>query len=151
MNVLLSLFNTGKILLLCLLLALTSTHTWSKTLPNEKKIIQTSKYFMEQLSQGETESAYQLISAYLGVDMEAFLQRGAKVAQDLKQLETRIGKPLGYALLKESRVGDHFYKMRYLLKYETAALIWELNYYQPTEGWKLVDVTFNTDINALFD
>jgi hypothetical protein len=28
--------------------------------------------------------------------------------------------------------------------------VWELNYYQANKGWHLVDVSFNTNINALF-
>ena len=69
---------------------------------------------------------------------------------ELKQLKTNLGKPLSYALLEKESVGNHFYQVTYLLKYESAALVWKLNYYQPQQGWKLVDISYNTDINALF-
>ncbi|TNC82348.1 MAG: hypothetical protein C9356_04845 [Oleiphilus sp.] len=134
-----------------LLLAALSFTAQAKTLPNTEKIEQTAEFFMEQVLAGETESAYSLISAYLGVNLETFLERGTKTAQDLKQLESKTGKPLSYALLKTQNVGSHFYKITYLLKYKTAALVWELNFYQPDKGWLLVDVTFNGDINALFE
>lgn len=125
--------------------------TQAKTLPSTEKLEQTGNFFMEQILAGEVESAYSLISAYLGVDLEPFLERGSKTAQDLKQLENKIGKPLSFALLKKQNVASHFYKVTYLLKYKTAALVWELNFYQPEKGWRLVDVSFNGDINALFE
>ena len=105
---------------------------------------------MGQLVAGEIEAGYSLMSAYLGVDINAFVEKGKKAEADIKQLQQSIGKPLSLALLKEESVGEHFYKLTYLLKYQAAALVWEINYYQPDSGWKLVDVSFNGDINALF-
>ena len=105
---------------------------------------------MSQILSGETSAAFALIAAYLGVDAEPFEERGKKAELSLTQLNSSLGKPLSYSLLEKQSVGDHFYKVIYLLKYETAALVWEINYYQPDKGWKLVDINFNTDINALF-
>lgn len=123
----------------------------AKTLPSKAKVDQASEFFMSQLLVGDIETAYTLMSAYQGVDMNAFIERSKKVEQDLANLQKSIGKPLSYALLKQQSVAEHFYKVSYLLKYESAALVWELNYYQPSTGWKLVDITFNGDINALFE
>jgi len=106
---------------------------------------------MSQLVSGDFESAYSLMSSYIGVDSQKFEERGKKAAQALKQINQSQGKPLSFAQLKSQSVGEHFYKITYLLKYQAAALIWELNYYQPEQGWKLVDVSYNTDINALFE
>lgn len=105
---------------------------------------------MTQVLNGNLEPAYALLSGYVGVDLEQFNERGKKVVADMKLIEQSAGKPLSYALLNKQSVGEHFYKIQYLLKYQAAALIWELNYYQPEQGWNLVDVSFNTDINSLF-
>lgn len=137
--------------LFCILGFLFSTHLFAKSLPSTEKVEQASEFFMAQVLKGDVESAYSLISAYAGIDLEAFLERGKKVANDISKLEMAAGKPLSVAKLKAQSVGEHFYKITYLLKYETAALVWELNYYQPEQGWKLVDVTFNANINALFE
>jgi len=127
-----------------------STTAVAKDLSDTKKIDQVSEYFMEQLLTGEIESGYSLMSAYLGVDINSFVEKGKKADNDIRQLQKSIGKPLSYALLKQENVGEHFYKLTYLLKYQAAALVWEINYYQPDSGWKLVDISFNGDINALF-
>lgn len=127
-----------------------STTTSAKPLKDKEKIGKVSDYFMSQLVQGEYEGAYSLMSAYIGIDPAQFEERGKKVSHNMKSVEARQGKPLSYALLKQESVDEHFYKLTYLLKYPSAALVWELNYYQPDQGWKLVDITFNADINALF-
>ena len=133
------------------LLCLISLPAHSKVLANKQKVDQASEFFMTQIKSGEVESAFSIMSAYLGVSMEQFLERGQKAGLDMKQFQSRVGAPLSFAHLSSKSVGEHFYKVTYLLKYETAALIWELNYYQPEKGWKLVDISFNADINKLFE
>jgi len=123
----------------------------AKTLATTEKIDRVSEHFMEQLVAGNVSGAYNHLSAYLGVNFEQFNERTEKVSESLKRLKKSAGDPLSYALLEKQAVGEHFYKITYLLKYETAALIWELNYYQPDQGWRLVDVTFDANIDALFD
>lgn len=124
--------------------------SYAKTLEDTSKIDKVSDFFMSQITSGEVNAAYSLIGAYLGVDAASFEERGKKAELSLSQLNKNLGKPLSFALLDKQAVGNHFYKTIYLLKYESAALVWALNYYQPQEGWKLVDINFNTDINALF-
>ncbi len=139
--------NTLK--LIVLLIGLSSL-SHAKTLEDTSKINKVSDFFMSQILAGEVSSAFSLISAYLGVDAASFEERGKKAELNLSQLNASLGKPLSYDLLEKKAVGKHFYKIVYLLKYDSAALVWELNYYQPSNGWKLVDISFNTDINALF-
>lgn len=127
-----------------------SSFSYAKSLENTDKIDSVSNFFMSQILSGETSAAFSLISTYLGVDAASFEERGKKAELNLSQLNTSLGKPLSFALLEKQAVGDHFYKTIYLLKYETAALVWEINFYQPNKGWKLVDINFNTNINALF-
>lgn len=133
-----------------ILLLTTPALSFAKTLEDTAKVDKVSDFFMSQILAGEVPSAFALISAYLGVDLAPFEERGKKAELNLNQLNSSLGKPLSYALLEKQAVGEHFYKLIYLLKYESAALVWEINYYQPSEGWKLVDVNFNTNINALF-
>ena len=128
-----------------------STSAWSKSIGSTDKVEQVSDHFMTQVTQGDSESALSLIGAYLGVDTASFEQRASKIVNDMKRVETSAGKALSFAKIDTRRVGEHFYQVRYLLKFQQAALVWELNYYQPDTGWQLVDVSFNTDIDSLFE
>ena len=122
----------------------------AKPLSSKDKADKVSQFFMGQILNGEVEAAYSLLSGYVGTDFEPFIERGKKVASDMLQLEKSAGKPISFDLLETQSVGEHFYKVTYLLKYESNVLIWNMNFYQPKEGWKLVDVSYNFDINALF-
>jgi len=129
-----------------------SSASHAKLLANKDKVDQANEYFMSQLFSGEVESAFSLMTAYIGDNnREQFVEYGKKAAPHMKKIALQEGNPLSFALLKKQSVGEHLYKVSYLLKYSEAAVIWELNYYQADLGWKLVDIQFNTDINALFD
>ena len=132
------------------LMLLFSVVSFARSLPDSKRIDSTSETFMKQIVMGETDAAFSLISAYVGVNLEQFTQRGEKITADMHRISKSAGKPLSYSLLKKQSVDSHFYKLTYLVKYRSAALVWEMNYYQATKGWHLVDVSFNTNINALF-
>jgi hypothetical protein len=132
------------------LMLLFSVVSFAKSLPDSKRIDSTSETFMKQIIMGESDAAFSLISAYVGVNLEQFTQRGEKITADMNRISKSAGQPLSYSLLKRQSVDSHFYKLTYLVKYRSAALVWELNYYQANKGWHLVDVSFNTNINALF-
>ena len=136
--------------LICALAMSASNFAWAKSLPSTDKVVQESDLFMSQLADGDAETAINLISVYLGIDAEQFNQRAQKIVNDMKRINTSAGKALSFAKLDEQSIGEHFYKVRYLLKYQQAAIVWEINFYQPEQGWYLVDINFNTDINALF-
>jgi hypothetical protein len=140
-----------KTLIAALFLLLSSSHVLAKSIADKAKMDSISETFMAQVAMGETEAALSLISAYIGVDAAQFQQRGQSIIGDMKQISVSAGQPISKALLKKQSVQDHFYKITYLLKFARAALVWELNYYQADKGWHLVDVSFNTDINALFE
>ncbi|KZZ49854.1 hypothetical protein A3758_13450 [Oleiphilus sp. HI0118] len=142
-----------KHLSLALILAFSlfsSATVLAKSLPNTQKIIQETDLFMSNLAKGDAETAINLISIYLGIDAEQFSQRAQKIISDMKRINASAGNPIAYAKLDEQSIGDHFFKARYLLKYQQAAIVWEINFYQPENGWRLVDISFNADINALF-
>ena len=141
--------NTFQNLCIAFLISI-SSQSFAKSLASTDKVDSASETFMKQILMSETSAAYNLISAYVGVNLEQFMQRGEKAAQDMATVKNGAGEPLSYALLKKQNIDEHFYKLTYLLKYRSAAIIWELNYYQADKGWHLVDVSFNGDINSLF-
>ncbi len=127
-----------------------SATSLAKSLPSTQKITQETDLFMSNLASGDAETAINLISVYLGIDADQFNQRAQKIVNDMKRINASAGKPIAFAKLDEQSIEDHFFQVRYLLKYQQAAIVWEINFYQPESGWRLVDISFNTDIDALF-
>ncbi len=133
---------------LCSLLLSTVAH--ARTLADAAAARKLADQFMAQLVKGEADAGYDMLSAYIGVDFEQFNQRGKKMLGDLQQIGSSVGKPIGFDLLATQSVKTHFMKLTYLLIYGNAALVWELNFYQPEKGWQLVDVSYHANINDLF-
>jgi len=105
---------------------------------------------MSTLLKGNTEQAYKDIIPTAGEEKERFTQQGMSVSTYMTKVREQIGEPVSFDLITTQSIKDHFFKQKYLLKFDNAAIVWEINYYQPREGWKLVDITYNTDIEALF-
>ncbi len=110
----------------------------------------TGDQFMSALLKGNTEQAYKEIIPVAGTEKERFTQQGLSVSAYMTKVREQIGEPVSFDLIATQSIKDHFFKQKYLLKFDNAAIVWEINYYQPTQGWKLVDITYNTDIEALF-
>ncbi|MFD2229414.1 hypothetical protein [Alkalimarinus sediminis] len=106
--------------------------------------------FMSLLLKGRTEQAYQTLLAEVGGDSDRLNQQATDVAAFMLKVREQLGDPISYDLITTDSIKNHFFKQKYLLKFDNAAIVWEINYYQPRDGWKLVDVAYNTDIDALF-
>ncbi len=107
--------------------------------------------FMTLLLKGDTEKAYKDLLAASGGGSERLKKQGTGVADFMQKVRMQLGEPIAFDLISTQSIKEHFFKQKYLLKFDNAAIVWEINYYQPTKGWKLVDIAYNTDIDALFE
>lgn len=106
--------------------------------------------FMASIMSAKTKQAYTDLSPIVGVNLEQFNQAGEQAAGYMEKVRERIGEPLSFDLISTQKIKQHFIKQTYLLKFKTAALVWELTYYRPEAEWKLVGINYSTDIDALF-
>ena len=117
----------------------------------KEKLSKAGGNFMSLLLKGKTEQAYKALLSEVGGDTERLTQQATEMATFMVKVREQLGEPISYDLITTGSIKEHFYKQKYLLKFDNAAIVWEINYYQPREGWKLVDVAYNTDIDALFE
>jgi hypothetical protein len=122
----------------------------SENQSTKEDIKKTGDQFMSALLKGNTEQAYKEIIPAAGDEKERFTQQGMSVSAYMTKVREQIGEPISFDLIATQSIKEHFFKQKYLLKFDNAAIVWEINYYQPKQGWKLVDITYNTDIEALF-
>lgn len=121
------------------------------TKETRNKLNNAGDQFMSLLKTGKTEQAYKDLLIAVGGDSERLQQQATEVASFMLKVREQLGNPIAYDLIDTDHIKTHFFKQIYLLKFDNAAIVWEINYYQPSNGWKLVDVAYNTDIDALFD
>ena len=136
--------------------ALSYSHsTLATSIPESSKdpkqhLVKAGDNFMSLLLKGNTALAYKDLLSTVGGDSERLQQQAADVASFMTKVREQLGEPISYDLITTDSIKEHFFKQKYLLKFDNAAIVWEINYYQPRNHWKLVDVAYNTDIDALF-
>jgi hypothetical protein len=122
------------------------------TIKSAAAVNKISDAFMQQIKEGKVDEAYKALSSYISIDKDKFLAVGTKASVYIGQVQKKIGLPLEVSLVKNKAVRNDFIRKMYLLKYPTAALVWELTYYQPEskKGWILIGVNYSSNIDPLF-
>ncbi len=119
-------------------------------LENRNEMLTLSTEFIEQVAQEKTEKAYRNIQRYAIASDAEF---GSILEQALKQsklIETELGRSTGHALIRKETIGNAFERHTWLIKYQKAALVWQITYYQAEEGWQVMAINFNADVEPLY-
>lgn len=120
------------------------------SLPSHQAADQAAEHFMELADQGKLGDAYAYFRNYLGVDAAAYEKSGKKAEAYFKQVFQNAGSPIGAVLVDRQAIGHQLYRVTMLQKYGSAAIAWQFTFYQPKQGWLLVDISSSTNINDLF-
>ncbi|MDX1458822.1 MAG: hypothetical protein R3276_14620 [Marinobacter sp.] len=139
-------------LLLPLLFVLTATSlsATGDTLDNREALHTQTGAFMAQVRNNEIRAAYQLVRPYLGVATEPYDQSANEAVEYFKRVTERVGQPLAASHVKTEAIGNDFYRETWLQKFEAAAIAWTFTFYRPRADWKLVGVSYSTDIESLY-
>ncbi|PVY75861.1 hypothetical protein C8D92_106121 [Tamilnaduibacter salinus] len=122
----------------------------AETLPDRDALTQKTRAFMGTLSEGDATGAYRSLRPYLGVPATPF-DKAAKKADDYaRQVRERAGDPVGVSLAREAAIGHDFHRVTWLQKFPAAAVAWQFTFYQPDDGWKLVGISYTTDLESLY-
>lgn len=106
--------------------------------------------FMTRVADNQVEAAYQQLRPFLGVASDPFDQ-SAREANAYFQLVTgQVGQPLASVYLRSEGIGEHFYRETWLQKFNAAAIAWTFTFYRPNDDWKLVGVSYSTDLDTLY-
>ncbi|MDG5500727.1 hypothetical protein [Marinobacter sp. BGYM27] len=133
--------------LLCLVSLSTSA---AESLPSATAMSDATEQFMATAASGDISRAYKDLAPYLGVPREAFDASAAEAHTYFRKVFDRAGKPVGKTRVAREKIEDDFYREVWLQKFAEAAIAWEFTFYQATQGWKLVGVSYTTDIESLY-
>ncbi|MGP4843764.1 hypothetical protein ACTXGQ_06525 [Marinobacter sp. 1Y8] len=134
--------------LLFSLVALSATA--AESLPSPQAMSDTTTEFMTTAASGDVNGAYKQLAPYLGVPREAFDASASEANTYFRKVFDRAGKPVGKTRVAREQIEDDFYREVWLQKFAEAAIAWEFTFYQATQGWKLVGISYTTDIESLY-
>lgn len=122
----------------------------TETLADRQAIHTQTDAFMAQVADNKIEAAYQQLRPYLGVSSEPYDQSASEAAAYFQRVTNQVGQPVANVQVRTEAIGENFYRESWLQKFDAAAIAWSFTFYQPTSGWKLVGVSYSTDIEPLY-
>ncbi|WP_148864097.1 hypothetical protein [Marinobacter fonticola] len=142
-------FST-RYLLVSLLMSVLSLSANADTLPAPDSVEPKTRAFMQQVADGRVAEAYSGLAPYLGVSREPFDASAREADSYFRKVHDRAGKTLDTVRVRREAIDDHFYRETWLQKFSEAAMAWQFTFYRATDGWKLVGVSYTTDIESLY-
>jgi hypothetical protein len=70
--------------------------------------------------------------------------------ENFSALVEQLGRPVGYDVVRVWSVGPNFQRTYLVLRHEQGPAFAYLEYYQAPRGWIMRNITFNTDLKAVF-
>ncbi len=123
---------------------------WAGELGNLNDVKTLTDNAMKDISGGKIDAGFKALQPYVAFSQEEFGEFKAHVAEQMPQVETHMGKNVGYELVEDKELGASLYRAVYLQKQEKSALVWYFTFYKGADGWTLNDFNFNDHIKDLF-
>ncbi|WP_373000500.1 hypothetical protein [Marinobacter sp.] len=138
-------------IMLALLLTANVSLAKANTVEGQAQLRSLTSLFMEKTSAGDIAAAYRSLRPYLGVEAAPYDRSAADAADYFARVTEKAGQPVGRSHVRTETIGSDFTREIWLQKFEAAAIVWRFTFYQPTgDGWKLVGVSYSTDMEPLY-
>ncbi len=123
----------------------------AQTLESQAQTAEKTREFMARTVAGDIRKAYRTLRPFLGVDATPYDQSAEDAANYFRQVTEKVGEPVGSTHVKTETIANDFIRETWLQKFPAAAIAWHFTFYQPGEnGWKLVGISYSTDISDLY-
>lgn len=122
----------------------------SGSLATPSQVDASTSEFMAQVAKGDVSGAYQGLRAYLGVPAEPYDASAREADEYFDRVAAQVGDTLSVSAARREAIGEDFYRVTWLQKFETAAMAWTFTFYQPRDGYRLVGVSYSTELADLY-
>ncbi len=138
-------------LLAALICTLSLPAAAADALGSREDLLQQTGVFMDSVASGDIQAAYRHLRPHLGVDSQPYDQSAKDAVGYFSQVADQAGKTLDTSQVRTEVIANDFTRISWLQKFRSAAIAWEFTFYRPdADGWKLVGVSYSTDIEYLY-
>lgn len=134
-----------------IILTTLSLGTYATGFKTESEIRTFSDNFMKQIIKEEFDPAFNLVKNYWPmpeVEIDGIVNT---IKQQWPVVNQRFGKPTGFEFIRDERIGKSFIRYYYLHKFTNHAIYWRMDFYKPTEEWKINSVIFLDSLDTLYE
>ena len=120
------------------------------TLRNSDEAKELAEKVLSRVVVGDIERAFAVVKPYWPFPESELEALAAQAVQQRSLMANRLGKSLGFALLRRDMVTDVFLRLTYVEKLENTGLLWMFTFYKVKDAWKLQSLLWDDDIAKLF-
>ncbi len=74
-----------------------------------------------------------------------------QIGEQWAVVRQNYGTPMDYEFIRVDRLGSSFVRLYFLHKFEVSAIHWKFTFYKPQDGWLITDLSFQGDLEGLFE
>ena len=118
------------------------------------KSVEDINAFMEEvftcIENGDFQKAFSLVKTNTVIESTQIDMLYAQTESQLNMLNKKYGRDNGFEQVGEMKLGNSLLKKVYIQKYNYIPLRWIFIFYNPGNGWKLIQFSFDEDYKELF-
>ncbi len=140
----------GMLVLLFVCISGMSMAAQLKYLGGREECLRVCDEFMKMFAAGKIEKGFELLKPYSVIPEKEFTDAVNQSVNQLGLIGNRIGKIVGYELIREETVKDTLVKYTYIAKYEKHVIRCIFMFYRPGEKWIFNRFNFDDNVDELF-
>ena len=99
---------------------------------------------------GDIEHAFAVVKPYWPFPESELETLAAQAVQQRSRMAQRLGKSLGFVLIRREMLPDVFLRLTYVERLENTGLRWLFTFYKAKDTWKCQSLSWDDDIAPLF-
>jgi hypothetical protein len=120
------------------------------TLRNPEEAKELAEKVLARVVVGNMDSAFALVKPHWPFPENELEELATQAVQQRNLMANRIGKSIGFALVRREMVPEVFLRLTYVEKLENTGLRWMFTFYKAKDAWKCHSLVWDDDIAKLF-
>jgi hypothetical protein len=109
------------------------------------------EYVMERLVKNEFVEAMKLLSYHTIMSENTFNIISSTFLEKKDDISKAYGEIVGYEEISNRKIGSSLIEKIFICKYEECASRFRFRFYNGKNGWKLIAIKYDLDIDTLFE
>jgi len=136
---------------LCAVLLLTMLSlAYGATLRNPEEAKELAEKVLSRAVAGDMDGIATIVKPYWPFSEDELEALVAQTAQQRSLLAPRLGKRLGFTLVRREIAADTFLRLVYVERFDNTGLRWRFSFYKVREVWKFNGFAWDEEIAKLF-
>jgi hypothetical protein len=123
---------------------------YGATLRNPEEAKELSEKVLSRAVVGDMDGIVTVVKPYWPFPEDELETLVVHTAQQRNLLATRLGKSLGFTLVRREIAADTFLRLVYVERFENTGLRWMFTFYKVKDVWKFHSFAWDEEITKLF-